>query len=283
MNNGKEFEELVAIIEKVVHDLPGVKVLHNVKLPTNYGSERQIDILITQESGRFVFNTIIECKNLKSKITLNAVGAFKELKQSVGAHQGIIVSANGFQKGAVDSAKEANIFLYQLSQVSDLEEYLTGYFFNQFELKHTSKEVVVKFIDKKTINKDVSLYSNLYSSLLKRNVRLVDIAQNFLTKNQSAIMRTIANTIEYPGKSQILNGTTNFNINFPSALTFTKDNIETEIIGFDAVVETQMLSIPYRIKNILEYNDILKSKTHALVFDLEYEGVVYKYIQKNIV
>ncbi|MGI8583895.1 MAG: restriction endonuclease [Chitinophagaceae bacterium] len=111
MNKGKDFEALVALVEKAVHNLPGVEVLHDVKLPTKYGGERQIDIVLKEIRGRFIYLTIIECKNTNAKVTVNMVGAFKELKDSVSAHQGIFVSASGFQSGALLSAKDENIFL----------------------------------------------------------------------------------------------------------------------------------------------------------------------------
>jgi predicted helicase len=120
VNKGKDFEALVALVERAVHNLPGVEVLHDVKLPTKYGGERQIDIVLKEKRGRLTYLTIIECKNTNTKVTVNTVGAFKELKESVNAQQGIIVSAAGFQSGALLSVKNENIHLYQLSQVKEL-------------------------------------------------------------------------------------------------------------------------------------------------------------------
>ena len=175
MNKGKDFEALVALVEKAVHNLPGVEVLHDVKLPTKYGRERQIDIVLKENRGRFTYLTIIECKNTNTKVTVNTVGAFKELKESVSAHQGIMVSAAGFQSGALLSAKNENIHLYQLSQVKELEEHLQHQRFIMYELKHTSKLVTIKYREKKTINQDVTLYTELFSPLLNRKVSILDI------------------------------------------------------------------------------------------------------------
>ena len=45
MSKGKDFETLVALVERAVNNLPGIEVFHDVKLPTGYGSERQIESL----------------------------------------------------------------------------------------------------------------------------------------------------------------------------------------------------------------------------------------------
>ena len=85
------------------------------------------------------------------------------------------MSAAGFQSGALLSAKDENIHLYQLSQVKELEEHLQHQRFIMYELKHTSKLVTIKYREKKPINQDVTLYTELFSPLLNRKVSILDI------------------------------------------------------------------------------------------------------------
>ena len=276
MNKGKDFEALVALVEKAVHNLPGVEVLHDVKLPTKYGGERQVYIVLKENRGRFTYLTIIQCKNTNTKVTVNTVGTFKELKESVNAHQGIIVSAAGFQSGALLSAKKENIHLYQLSQVKELEEHLQQRRFIMYELKHTSKLVTIKYREKKPINQDVTLYTELFSPLLNRKVSIVDIAQHFLNRVQGMITDTLVTKITDPLVPQITIGISEIKINFPTPVIFAKDNSFTEIIGFDAELETEMFTAPTEIKNISEYKDVVQKKTFALVYEVEYDGKTYK-------
>lgn len=68
VKKGKEFEKLIATVEEAVHNLPGVQIVHDVILPTKYGGERQIGILILEDRGRFTYKTIIECKKMSTLI-----------------------------------------------------------------------------------------------------------------------------------------------------------------------------------------------------------------------
>jgi len=276
LNKGKEFEALVALVEKAVHNLPGVEVFHDVKLPTNYGGKRQIDIVLKEIRGRFTYITIIECKNTNAKVTVNTVGAFKELKESVNAHQGIIVSAAGFQSGALLSAKKENIFLYQLSQVKELEEHLQHHRFIVYELKHTSKLVTINYREKTPINKDVTLYTELFSTILNRRVSIVEILQHFLDKNQDTITSKVVSEITDPLIPQITTGIIEIKINFPTPVIYAKDNLVTEVIGFDAELATEIFTAPTETKNISEYRDVVQKKTFAFVYEVEYAGGAYK-------
>jgi hypothetical protein len=281
MGKGKDFEAFVVVVERAMNGLPGVEVLHDVKMPTRYGGVRQIDILIKEDRARFIYKTIIECKNTNKKVTVNTVGAFKELIETVGAHQGIIVSAEGFQSGALLSAQEANIHLYQLSQVKELEEHLKKQRFIMYDLKHTSKEITVRFKEKKDINKQVTLYTEMFAPLLHRKIAIVDVAQDFFNKVNGSIADSLVIKVKDPLVPQITKANTKFSINFPSPIIFAKENSFTEIMGFDAEVETEMFTAPSDIKNVLEYKDIVQKRTYALVYEVEYDGETYKLLKQK--
>lgn len=282
MNKGKDFEELVTLVERAVHNLPGVEVLHDVKLPTKYGGKRQIDIVLKENRGRFTYLTIIECKNTKAKVNVNTVGAFKELMDSVSAHQGIIVSAAGFQKAALLSAKDENIFLYQFSQINQLAVHLKHHRFVKYELKHTSKLVTINFREKKSINRDITLYTEIFSAMINRKVSIVGIMQDFLNRMGSSIADMLVRKIKDPLTPQSITGNSIIKINFSTPIIFSKGNLTTEIIGFHGEIESQMFTAPTETKNISEYKDAAEKKTFALVFEVEYDGKSYTLLQPKL-
>jgi hypothetical protein len=55
--------------------------------------------------------TILECKQWQSAVPKNVVHGFHTVMDEVGANVGFIISANGFQSGAVEAAKNTNIHL----------------------------------------------------------------------------------------------------------------------------------------------------------------------------
>lgn len=278
MSKGIDFEILVARIEKAFHNLPGAEVIHNIKLKTDKGVTRQIDILITIDTGRFIFKTIIECKNKKAKIEVSYIDAFKELVRSVGAHQGIIVSASGFQKGALNSSKDTNIHLYQLSQVAELEKYLLEYRLNFLSLKHQSKDIVVRFKEIKDINNNLTSRTLLTSPILNEKVSIADIATDFLSRNKDDIINALlCSPSNLAGVLPII-GTTEINIEPSLPLLFQTDTAFTEVTGFRALIETTLSVKPLEIINISEYRDLLEAKTHALIIDFKIDDQIQQWI-----
>lgn len=281
MSKGKDFEKLIAAVEEGVHDFPEARVLHNVMLPTKYGGKRQIDILILENRGRFEYKTIIECKNTSSKVSVNTVGAFKELLDSVDAHQGIIVSAAGFQKGAFQSAKQENIFLYQFSQLKELRSHLQSFRFNIFEVTHTSKDFTVRFKEKKDINRKLTIHDELHAPSFNIKTSLVKITEDFLQRSRPEITDKLIRRVTNPLIEQLITGKTEIKIEFPIPILYVKNGDVTEIIGFDTILHTEFFTAPTTVKSISEYKDVVKSTTHAFVFEVEFEGERFKILRKE--
>lgn len=274
MNKGREFEELVAFIERIFHNLPGAEVQHNVKLKNNKGVERQIDILITINTGRFTFNTIVECKNTKSKTKISDIGSFKELVESVCGHQGILVSASGFQKGALKSSEDSNILLYQLSQVVELERYLLQYRLNFYNLTHRSRDIVVRFKEGKDINSNVTSKTPLYSAIIDKKVSIAEIARDFLGRNIEGIIDALLRSPQGIAGKDSITGMTEISVEPALPLIYDENNSSSEILGFNANIETTLSVKPLDVVNIFEYKELPNNKTHALIFDFKIDNQI---------
>ncbi len=106
---GAGYEKLVAVIEAALN--PNNVVTHNIKLRENCGVDRQIDVHI---EGK---NVIVECRERRSRVNLNQIGAFADLCRETNS-SGIFVAQKGFSKNAIKKAKHANIQTFILSKVS---------------------------------------------------------------------------------------------------------------------------------------------------------------------
>jgi restriction endonuclease len=280
MGKGRDFEKLVSDIERALYNLPGVTVTHDIKLPDVNGGKRQIDVLITDERSRFVYKTIIECKDTKSKVDINVVEAFKGLIRSVGAHQGIIVSANGFQAGALRAIKDTNVYLYQLSQSAELENHLKEFRFNVYELKHESKDIVVGFNQPNQVNEYVTSKSPLFSSATSKSVSIAEIAKVFLEARHQSIADAMLRSVTDPFKAQTIISSTEISIKFLVPMIFIKDSVQTEVAGFRAIIETTLITGPLELKNVSAYNDVVRAQTEALIFELNWDGNSYQWLEK---
>ncbi len=65
---------------------------------------------------------ICECKLWSSRVPKTVVHSFRTVMQDFGAHQGIIISKKGFQKGALEAAENTNISLKNWFGFQDLFE-----------------------------------------------------------------------------------------------------------------------------------------------------------------
>lgn len=108
-------EELAPLIKATRSGTPdladGVRVLWDQRLPSSITTaDRQVDVLIRwyRSSTADVF-TAVECKD--TEVGVEDVEAFATKIRSLGAHNGVIASSIGFQKGAIETALRYQIDL----------------------------------------------------------------------------------------------------------------------------------------------------------------------------
>jgi len=77
-----------------------------------------IDVYVSFSNHSINCNWVIECKLWKKRVPKEKVLALKTIVDDIGADKGIILSEEGFQKGAYDAARQSNITL-----VTSLEEF----------------------------------------------------------------------------------------------------------------------------------------------------------------
>jgi len=120
LGSGKYFEKLVMLIENVTKEHEYIDVSHNRFIIDRNGRKRQIDVLIESDWGRLgKQRVIIECKEWERLVGIDQVEAFITKIDSLGVNKGIIVSRNGFQKGAKETAiGTTRVDLYTLENIN---------------------------------------------------------------------------------------------------------------------------------------------------------------------
>lgn len=105
------------IYQKLVNNdtLKPTRVQHNVKLKGNSGCAHQIDVYWEYEIAGNKHRVAIECKNYNSKIPIGRVRDFFGTLYDLGDVEGIMVTTNGYQKGAKLFADKYNIKLQVIS------------------------------------------------------------------------------------------------------------------------------------------------------------------------
>lgn len=117
MNPNTEYELFTqSIYQHLVNSdvVKATKVEHDVKLKGRSGQEHQIDVYWEYKIAGNKHRVAIECKNYKTKVSLGKVRDFKGVLDDLNGVNGIMVTKEGFQKGAKEYAKEYGISLKEL-------------------------------------------------------------------------------------------------------------------------------------------------------------------------
>lgn len=119
MNPNTEYEKFTQEIyqQLLSADLGNVKtveVLHNVKLRGRSGQEHQIDVFWEYDIAGLRHKVAIECKNYKQLIPVGKIRDFYGVLSDLNNVSGIMVTKEGYQKGAKEYAKHYGISLKEL-------------------------------------------------------------------------------------------------------------------------------------------------------------------------
>ena len=112
-NNGEEYELLVKEVYEILNSIDGledVNLQHNIQLK---GKSRahQTDIYWEFKKAGIPFRVVVECKDYKNPVKAEKIEAFKTVLMDLNDPIGIYVTKHGYQKGAIDVAKNYGIQL----------------------------------------------------------------------------------------------------------------------------------------------------------------------------
>jgi hypothetical protein len=93
----------------------GYKAERGVKIKGVRG-KHQVDVAACFEFGGLCYSVIVECKYWNERVKKAQVAVLSSVVSDIGAEKGIIISTKGFQKGALELAKNSNIELLTFDQ-----------------------------------------------------------------------------------------------------------------------------------------------------------------------
>lgn len=281
-NNWKEFEQLVASIEAALRNQPGVTVTHNAKLPSSYGPLRQIDVLITIDTPTFKKKIAIECKNTQSKAGVAIVEAFHSKVKAIGADEGIIVASSGFQSAAHLAAAHYQIRLFLLSQAKEVEAMFKELPLWPFEIKQEVIDAFVGFSGPTPINHLVEIKTALkFNEHDDVRFSIDELLRIFLNSRSFELSHSIFQSFVSPGKAQRIIVSNEIKLEFPAPVPFCAQGIQTEVVGFRAIIRTTLTTSPADLHQASVYEDTLHKEPQTLVFQLNFSEENLNWLQKE--
>ncbi len=119
MNDGKKIEKLVRLIHETLKNIPNTKIHSNFKIDNLSGRKREIDILIESKINNMDIKIVIECKDLKIPVPVEKIEAFNSKCERIkGVSKKVFVSSSGYQADSYEAAKDFDIELYSLNDIS---------------------------------------------------------------------------------------------------------------------------------------------------------------------
>jgi len=119
MNNGKNFEKLVRLIQETLKDIPSTEIFSNYKIENKSGRKGEIDVFIQSSINYMEIKIAIECKDYRKPVSVEKIDAFNSKCQRIkGISKKVFVSSNGYQADAHNAANFHDIELYNLSEIS---------------------------------------------------------------------------------------------------------------------------------------------------------------------
>lgn len=133
IQQGDKYEELVAsYLKDLYSQRPGVFIYCKKKYPQRIQGASPLEIDISIEEKIYAERpepydrlTIIECKNHKNPVKRDVIDHLIMRKEDVRANDAICFSTSGFQKGAIEKAKDAGVKLAILDAYSLSTKWLT--------------------------------------------------------------------------------------------------------------------------------------------------------------
>ncbi len=119
-NDGKPLEKTIQLIEETFKDSEHTEVFRNYKIKSKTGDKREIDILVKTIISGYDIWIAIECKDYESKVSVEKIDAFSSKCNVITEiNRKIFISKNGFQKGAINHAKEYGIELMTAEELDN--------------------------------------------------------------------------------------------------------------------------------------------------------------------
>ena len=119
MDDNTEYEKFTQEIYQTLINLQGIDTIdvkHNPKIPGKSTQKHQIDVYWEYKIADITHKVAIECKNYNTEVSVGKVRDFYGVLADIGNINGIMVSKEGFQKGAKEFASHYGINLKELRQ-----------------------------------------------------------------------------------------------------------------------------------------------------------------------
>lgn len=121
MASWSDYQEEVATFFRQL----GLAAETNVAVP-GVRTSHDIDVVVRSEHAGFHVLWVVECKAWKRAITKEKVLALRSIVDDIGADRGFVMAERGYQSGALEAARYANVMLTSLGDLRETLAFEVG-------------------------------------------------------------------------------------------------------------------------------------------------------------
>ncbi|RFZ89915.1 hypothetical protein D0C36_24030 [Mucilaginibacter conchicola] len=152
-NDGKQLERLVGLIHEAIKESSGTIVQTNVKLKNTSGVLREFDIIIRSIVSDVEIVIAIECKDYTKAVGVEKLEAFKGKCDRIPLiSKKVFVSPSGYQRDAINAAKDFGITLYELKDIA-AEDIASWFLFQQIGIRFEVTDYQIHLSERTIVDK----------------------------------------------------------------------------------------------------------------------------------
>jgi hypothetical protein len=180
-NNGKQLEQLVGLIHEATKETSQTTVHTNVKLKNTSGVDREFDIIIQSVVSDVKITIAIECKDYNKAVSVEKLEAFKgKCDRIPSINKKVFVSASGYQRDAINAAKDFGIALYELKDIAATD--IASWFpFQQIAIRFEITDFQFYLKEQITVNKLSEYNGNVYFRLFNERKNVIEFLNDEIT------------------------------------------------------------------------------------------------------
>lgn len=120
--SGQIFHQLVEAIEKAINNKPNAKIEspHRIR-DKDTGRLREHDVVITFQESHHTILLALECRDRSRPIGVPDVEAFSKKCEKTSINKGVMISAKGFTKSALEKAAKLDIGCLELNEAQKFD------------------------------------------------------------------------------------------------------------------------------------------------------------------
>jgi hypothetical protein len=272
---GTLFERMNQIVQESFKDSDNTTIKVNHLVKNTSSNFREFDIWLESKVNNYDIIVAIECKDYKTSIPVEKIEAFNSKCERVnGISKKIFISSNGFQKDAIGAAKDFNIELYTLEEISN-EDVSSWISCSKLDILTSNVKILFPLHWSLLKNgKEIDFpYSQIDYSIYfegkKHYIYVKEFVKNMVNEKHNNITEflTLKLFTEYKGDEKHIGKEENialvFNLNRAYLLDANKEKLIIKSLNVNLVVWLEKTEAP--INKISEYGQSLNNNKIAQV------------------